>query len=73
FYFWLETGSTNWQYTSLMGQDKLTVLQHFNLTKLFLCTRANQIRSLWNNFYLLYKAIKNSKTNAEQFSKDAHA
>src|SRR5687767_3737632 len=35
FHFWLEVGSTNWQYTSLMGQDKLTVLQHFNLTKLF--------------------------------------
>ncbi|PKY32968.1 hypothetical protein RhiirB3_451535, partial [Rhizophagus irregularis] len=23
FHFWLEVGSTNWQYTSLMGQDKL--------------------------------------------------
>ncbi|RHZ81125.1 hypothetical protein Glove_123g21 [Diversispora epigaea] len=32
FHFWLEVGSSTWQYTSLMGQDKLTVLQHFNLS-----------------------------------------
>ena len=24
FYFWLEVGSTNWQYTSLMGEDNST-------------------------------------------------
>ncbi|CAB4426978.1 unnamed protein product [Rhizophagus irregularis] len=35
FHFWLEVKSTNWQFTSLMGQDKLTVLQHFDLNKLF--------------------------------------
>ncbi len=35
FHFWLKVGSTNWQYTSLMGQDKLIVLQHFDLTKIF--------------------------------------
>ncbi|CAB4439636.1 unnamed protein product [Rhizophagus irregularis] len=54
FHFWLEVGSTNWQYTSLMGQDKLIVLQHFDLTKLFPNSRATQIRNLWDNFYLLH-------------------
>ena len=46
FHFWLEVGSTNWQYTSLMEQDKLIILQHFDLTKIFPRSRANQIRSL---------------------------
>jgi hypothetical protein len=43
FHFWLKVVSTNWQYTSLMGQDKLIVLQHFNLAKLFPNSRAAQI------------------------------
>ncbi|PKC62344.1 hypothetical protein RhiirA1_397698 [Rhizophagus irregularis] len=73
FHFWLEVGSTNWQYTSLMGQDKLIVLQHFDLSKLFPYTRAAQIRSLWDNFYLLHKAMKNSNSDAAQFSNDARA
>ena len=46
FHFLLEVESTNWQYTSLMGQDKLIVLQHFDLTKIFPRSRAAQIRSL---------------------------
>ncbi|GET54092.1 hypothetical protein GLOIN_2v1788906 [Rhizophagus irregularis DAOM 181602=DAOM 197198] len=71
FYFRLEVGSTNWQFTSLMGQDKLTVLQHFDLNKLFPRSRAAQIRNLWNNFYLLHKAVKDSKTDVVQFSNDA--
>jgi hypothetical protein len=73
FHFWLEVGSTNWQYTSLMRQDKLIVLQHFNLAKLFPNSRAAQIRSLWDNFYSLHKAMKNPKTDATQFSNDARA
>ncbi|UZO29709.1 uncharacterized protein OCT59_023169 [Rhizophagus irregularis] len=73
FHFWLEVGSTNWQYTSLMGQDKLIVLQHFDLTKLFPNSRATQIRNLWDNFYLLHKAMKDQKTDANQFSDDARA
>src|SRR5688572_30279448 len=71
FIFWQEIGTTNWQHTSLMEQDKLIVLQKFNLSKLFPNSRATQIRNLWNNFYSLYKAIKNSKTDTTQFAKDA--
>jgi hypothetical protein len=73
FHFWLEVGSINWQYTALMGRDKLSVLQHFNLAKLFPRSRATQIRNLWDNFYLLYEAMKDSKTDSTQFSNNAHA
>ncbi|RHZ85685.1 hypothetical protein Glove_62g40 [Diversispora epigaea] len=73
FHFWLEVGSSTWQYTSLMGQDKLTVLQHFNLSKLFPHSRAIQIRNLWDNFYLLHKAMKDFNTDAKMFSNDTHA
>ncbi|CAG8644502.1 1814_t:CDS:2, partial [Diversispora eburnea] len=52
-------------------KHKLIVLQNFNLFKLFPNLRATQIKNLWNNFYLLYKAIKNLKTDASQFTKDA--
>ncbi|RHZ85686.1 hypothetical protein Glove_62g41 [Diversispora epigaea] len=73
FHFWLEVGSSTWQYTSLMGQDKLTVLQHFNLSKLFPHSRAIQIRNLWDNFYLLHKAMKDFNTDAKMFSNDTYA
>ncbi|GBB97629.1 hypothetical protein RclHR1_03020007 [Rhizophagus clarus] len=55
-----------------MGQDKLTVLQHFDLSKLLPHSRAVQIRSLWNNFYLLHNAVKDPKTDV-MFSNDACA
>ncbi|RHZ67232.1 hypothetical protein Glove_302g9 [Diversispora epigaea] len=69
----MKLGSSTWQYTSLMGQDKLTVLQHFNLSKLFSHSRAIQIRNLWDNFYLLHKAMKDFNTDAKMFSNDTHA
>lgn len=65
--------STNWQYTFLIKQNKLIVLQHFNLNKLFPNFWVVQIWSLWNNFYLLYMAIKNSKTDTIQFFNNTHA
>ncbi|GES99260.1 hypothetical protein GLOIN_2v1543171 [Rhizophagus clarus] len=52
--------------------DKLTVLQHFDLSKLLPHSRAVQIRSLWNNFYLLHNAVKDPKTDV-MFSNDACA
>ncbi|UZO18751.1 uncharacterized protein OCT59_010063 [Rhizophagus irregularis] len=73
FHFWLEINSTNWQYTSLTGQDKLAILQHFNLAKLLPTSRATQICNLWDNFYLLHKAMKDPKTNASEFSNSAIA
>ncbi|GES79267.1 hypothetical protein GLOIN_2v1792490 [Rhizophagus clarus] len=51
FHFWLEVGSTSWQYTSLMGQDKLIVLQHFDLTKLFQIHEQLKSKIYSNHFY----------------------
>ncbi|CAB4434537.1 unnamed protein product [Rhizophagus irregularis] len=46
FEFWNIHGINNWNYTSLMGDDKLCVLRNFNLTKLFDPERAALIKSL---------------------------
>src|SRR4051812_6765903 len=71
FHFWLNQDSKTWNYTSLMGNDKLKVLQFFNLTKILSRNRANMIRDLWNKFYELYLKMKNSATKAEDFQNDA--
>ena len=34
FQFWQDQGSNTWNYTSLMENDKLKVLQFFDLTKI---------------------------------------
>ncbi|CAG8435379.1 3765_t:CDS:2 [Scutellospora calospora] len=49
--------SATWKYISLTGEDKIKVLQYFNLAILFRPSRAKLIRSLWNKFIELYKAI----------------
>jgi hypothetical protein len=41
-----------------MGNDKLKVLQFFDLSKILSKERANLIRNLWNKFYELYVKIK---------------
>ncbi|CAG8499084.1 4529_t:CDS:2, partial [Scutellospora calospora] len=55
FHFWEE--SNTWKYTSLTGNDKIKVLQYFNLATFFRPSRAKLIQSLWNKFIELYKAI----------------
>uniref|UniRef100_U9V3U0 Uncharacterized protein n=1 Tax=Rhizophagus irregularis (strain DAOM 181602 / DAOM 197198 / MUCL 43194) TaxID=747089 RepID=U9V3U0_RHIID len=44
FEFWKIRGTENWDYTSLMGDDKLRVLRNFNLAKLFDPERAALIK-----------------------------
>ncbi len=61
FEFWKICDTDNWNYTSLMGDDKLRVLQNFNLTKLFDPERAALIRSLWNRFAELYDLLGEKK------------
>ena len=46
FHFWQEKECQSWSFTSLMGQDKLKVLQFFDLNKVLPPTRANAIRNL---------------------------
>ncbi|UZO19405.1 uncharacterized protein OCT59_010701 [Rhizophagus irregularis] len=71
FQFWQIQESKTWSYTSLMGNDKIKVLQFFDLSKILSRQRANMIRNLWNKFYELYIKMKDQKTNAEEFQNDA--
>ena len=50
FEFWKVRDTDNWCYTSLMGNDKLCILQKFNLAKLFNPEHAKLIRNLWDGF-----------------------
>ena len=71
FYFWKEKEHQTWSYTSLMGQDKLKVLQFFDLSKILPPTRARAIRMLWNGFYDLYIAIRDPNTDPNVFKNNA--
>ncbi|GET00585.1 hypothetical protein GLOIN_2v1478248 [Rhizophagus clarus] len=71
FQFWQDQGSKTWNYTSLMGNDKLKVLQFFDLTKILSRRRAAIVRDLWDKFYELYIKMKDPTTNAEDFKNDA--
>ncbi|GBB89482.1 hypothetical protein RclHR1_16190001 [Rhizophagus clarus] len=56
-----------------MGDDKLCVLQNFNLTKLFDPERAALIKSLWNRFAKLYDLLREKKTDLQYFHLKAKA
>ncbi|GES96088.1 hypothetical protein GLOIN_2v1809230 [Rhizophagus clarus] len=61
FEFWKIHSTDNWNYTSLMGDDKLYVLRNFNLTKLFDPECAALIKSLWDEFAELYDLLGEKK------------
>ncbi|PKY54603.1 hypothetical protein RhiirA4_473496 [Rhizophagus irregularis] len=67
FEFWNIHGTNNWNYTSLIDDDKLCVLQNFNLTKLFDPECATLIKSLWDRFAKLYDLLKEKKTDPQYF------
>ena len=71
FHFWENKDSHNWEYTSLTGDDKETVLRFFNLKLLFKPSRAQLIRNLWDQFYQIYCAIKNKNTDPLEFKHKA--
>jgi hypothetical protein len=50
--------SKAWNHTSLMGPEKLKVLQNFDFSKIFRYSRACQIRNLWNSFLELYNLMQ---------------
>jgi hypothetical protein len=70
FQFWQDKDQT-WSHTSLMGQDKLKVLQFFDIGKILPLSRANAIRMLWNGFYDLYTAIRDPTTDPKTFKRNA--
>ena len=67
FEFWKICDTDNWSYTSLMGNDKLCVLQNFDLTKLFDPERAALIKSLWDGFAELYNLLGEKTTDPHYF------
>ncbi|POG69680.1 hypothetical protein GLOIN_2v1479902 [Rhizophagus irregularis DAOM 181602=DAOM 197198] len=67
FEFWNIHGTNNWNYTFLMGDDKLCVLRNFNLTKLFDPERAALIKSLWYGFAELYDLLGEKTTDPQYF------
>ncbi|PKY43670.1 hypothetical protein RhiirA4_510710 [Rhizophagus irregularis] len=71
FQFWQDHGSKTWNYTSLMGNDKVKVLQFFDLTKILSMKRATIVLDLWNKFYELYIKMKDPTVKAEDFKNDA--
>ena len=71
FHFWQNKESKSWCHTSLMGDDKLKVLQFFDLTKILSRQRADMIRNLWNKFYELYIKMKDQTVKAEDFQCEA--
>jgi len=73
FEFWKIRDTNNWNYTSLMGDDKLRVLQNFNLTKLFDLERAALIKSLWDGFAELYDLLGKKETDPQLFRLKAKA
>ncbi|GBB94655.1 hypothetical protein RclHR1_00240003 [Rhizophagus clarus] len=73
FEFWKIHGTDNWNYTSLMGDDKFCVLRNFNLTKLFDPECAALIKSLWDGFAELYDLLGEKKTDSQYFHLKAKA
>ncbi|CAG8750945.1 35134_t:CDS:2, partial [Gigaspora margarita] len=68
--FWHK--NNNFLYTSLMGSDKLKVLQNFNLIAIFQFNSwATQIQNLWNQFYELYSLMQDNKTTGRVFYEKA--
>jgi len=71
FQFWNEHNSNSWNHTSLMGDDKLKVLENFNLKKILPPSRADKIRQLWDGFKWLYHAFKSKNYDPQQFKFEA--
>lgn len=71
FQFWKEHGADVWNYTSLMGDDKLKVLKNFNLGRILPPSRAKKIRELWDRFNQIYSNLKSRDYNTQQFQFEA--
>jgi hypothetical protein len=67
FEFWKVRDTDNWNYTSLMGDDKFRVLQKFDLAKLFDPERAILIKRLWDGFAELYELLGKKETDPQYF------
>src|SRR6266480_2543977 len=73
FHFYKDHETKAWHYTSLMGPEKLKVLQHFDFSKFFRSSRAQKIRNLWNSFLELYELMQDFQTDLAEFKQKAFA
>jgi len=69
--FWKERNNDIWNYTSLMGEDKLKVLRNFNFERILPLSRARKIRELWNRFNQIYLALKTKNYDPQRFQVEA--
>jgi len=71
FSFWKDKDSKTWIYTLLMGDDKVKVLESFNLVTIFPVNRVIKICELWNDFLILYNDMKNLQISGAEFATKA--
>ena len=71
FEFWQNPDSKNWNYTSLMGEDKLKVLRNYNLESVLPKNRSTIIRQLWNGLDNLYTTLQDPTTDPIAFKNQA--
>ncbi|CAG8854448.1 12773_t:CDS:1, partial [Gigaspora margarita] len=53
-----ETPKGKWRWTSLMGPDKLIILNKFPVTSFILGQRGKEIQQLWHDFFFIYKTMR---------------
>ncbi len=71
FQFWSEQNSNSWNHTSLMEDNKLKVLEYFDLKKILPPSCAEKIHQLWNGFRHLYLTLKSKNYDLQQFKFEA--
>jgi hypothetical protein len=57
-FFKSKTQGNKWDWTSLMGEDKLKVLKKFPITQFINGKRGEDIQYLWHQFFQLYKVLR---------------
>ncbi|CAG8467731.1 8493_t:CDS:2 [Scutellospora calospora] len=77
FHFWIENTTQSSSYTSLMGPDKLNILENFGFTnfisKKFSQERAIKLRQLWTGFFELYKMMTLPNITGSEFKVKAES
>jgi len=73
FHFYEDRETKMWHHTSLMGPEKLKVLQKLDFNRFFRSSRAQQLRNLWNSFLELYELMQDYRTDPIEFKYKAFA
>ena len=60
-----ETPKGKWRWTSLMGPNKLTILEKFPVAIFILGQRGNEIQKLWHDFFIYNTMCKIDLTDED--------